>query len=120
MTAGIIAFEAYRKAVQGVTYDGKPIPQWHELKRPIQLAWEAAAYAVRTHDMAVRDRTEIEERLKGLVKFLATADPADDSSARAHARALDLVWVLFPALSLTEQIDYLAGLIAAQQKEGSQ
>lgn len=115
MTAGIIAFEAYRKAVEGVAYDGTPIPQWHELKRPIQLAWEAAAYAVRTHDMAVRDRKEIEERLKGLVRFIANADPADDSVARAHARALDLAWVLYPALDLTEQVSYLAGLIAAQE-----
>lgn len=115
MTAGSIAFEAYRKAVEGVAYDGTPIPQWHELKRPIQLAWEAAAYSVRTHDMAVRDRKEIEERLAGLVRFLAWADPADDSIVRAHARALDLVWVLYPALDLTAQIDYLAGLIAAQE-----
>lgn len=115
MTAGIIAFEAYRKAVEGVAYDGTPIPQWHELKRTIQLAWEAAAYAVRTHDMAVRDRKEIEERLAGLVRFLAWADPADDSVARAYARALDLVWVLYPALGLTEQISHLAGLIAAQE-----
>lgn len=116
MTAGIIAFEAYKKAVEGVTYDGKPIPQWHELKRPIQLAWEAAAYAVRTHDMAVRERAEIEERLKGLVRFLADADRSQDSTARAHARALDLVWVLYPALSSREQIEYLAGLILAQEK----
>lgn len=76
MTAGSVAFEAYRKTVQGVTYDGKPIPQWHELKRTIQLAWEAAAYAVRAHDMAVRDRKEIEERLAGLVRFLAWAAAA--------------------------------------------
>lgn len=116
MTAGSIAFEAYREAVEGVAYDGTPIPQWHELKRPIQLAWEAAAYAVRTHDMAVRDRKEIEERLAGLVRFLTHADKSQDSTARAHARALDLVWVLFPALSLQEQIDYLAGLIIAQEK----
>ena len=116
MTAGIIAFEAYRKAVEGVAYDGTPIPQWHELKRPIQLAWEAAAYAVRTHDMAVRDRTEIEDRLKGLVRFLAHADKSQDSTARAHARALDLVWVLYPALNVSEQISYLAGLILAREE----
>lgn len=115
MTAGSIAFEAYRKAVQGVAYDGTPIPRWHELKRPIQLAWEAAAHAVRTRDMAVRERTEIEERLAGLVRFLAHADKSQDSTARAHARALDLVWVLYPALSLQEHIDYLAGLILAQE-----
>lgn len=65
--------------------------------------------------VTMRDRTEIEERLAGLVRFLAWADPADDSVARAHARALDLVWVLYPALGLTEQIDHLAGLIAAQE-----
>lgn len=115
MTVGSVAFEAYRKAVEGVAYDGTPIPQWHELKRAIQLAWEAAAYAVRTHDMAVRDRKEIEERLAGLVRFLAWADPADDSVVRAHARARDLAWVLLPALGLTEQIDYLRGLILAQE-----
>lgn len=119
MTVGSVAFEAYRKAVEGVAYDGTPIPQWHELKRTIQLAWEAAAYAVRTHDMAVRDRKEIEERLAGLVRFLAWADPADDSVVRAHARRWptrrDLAWVLLPALGLTEQIDYLASLIAAQE-----
>lgn len=120
MTAGIIAFEAYRKAVEGVAYDGTPIPQWHELKRTIQLAWEAAAYAVRTHDMAVRDRKEIEERLAGLVRFLAYADKSQDSTARAHARALDLVWVLYPALSLQEQMNHLVGLISAQEKSDKQ
>lgn len=43
---GEVAFTAYRASVGGVTYDGKPIPQWAELSPPIRLAWDVAANAV--------------------------------------------------------------------------
>lgn len=43
---GEVAFAAYRASVGGVTYDGKPIPQWAELSPTIRLAWDVAANAV--------------------------------------------------------------------------
>ncbi len=48
-TMGQVAFEAYREAVGGVAYDGKPIPGWWELSgdtKTVQDGWEAAALAV--------------------------------------------------------------------------
>lgn len=42
-----IAFEAYKEAVQGVAYDGTPIPEWQDLKPTIQAAWQAAAEEIR-------------------------------------------------------------------------
>lgn len=46
MTYGQIAFEAYRTQMNGRTYDGKPIPQWHELHADVQTGWMVAAAAV--------------------------------------------------------------------------
>lgn len=49
---GQVAFEAYRAAVGGQTFDGKPIPGWDELhgdRLKVQGGWEAAAQAVREH-----------------------------------------------------------------------
>jgi hypothetical protein len=43
-TLGQIAFEAYAKAKQGVTYDAKPIPEWDALGDDVRAAWDAAAY----------------------------------------------------------------------------
>lgn len=43
---GRLAFEEYRNAVGGETYDKKPIPQWDELPEHIRVAWIAAAFAV--------------------------------------------------------------------------
>lgn len=49
---GQVAFEAYRVAVSGQTFDGKPIPGWDELhgdRLKVQGGWEAAAQAIRQH-----------------------------------------------------------------------
>lgn len=46
MTAGRTAFDAYSKAVDGVTHDGRFIPQWDDLTDTVRDAWEAAAQAV--------------------------------------------------------------------------
>jgi hypothetical protein len=40
------AFNTYGFAVGGLTWDGKPIPQWEELTDRIRLAWVMAANAV--------------------------------------------------------------------------
>lgn len=116
-TSGNVAFEAYKKSVEGVMHDGKPIPHWMLLSQPVRDAWEAAAYAVRTRDDAMRDRAEVEERLHNLVGLLAHSDLVDDSSVRVHARALDLVWVLYPGLTLAESFRYLDDLIARRKSE---
>lgn len=50
-TLGRIAFEAYAKSKQGVTYDNKPIPEWGNLGSDVQIAWEAAAWAA-ANDLA--------------------------------------------------------------------
>lgn len=43
---GQIAWEAYAKAVGGLTYDGKPLPTWDELGDRQKEGWEKAAAAV--------------------------------------------------------------------------
>jgi hypothetical protein len=68
---------------------------------------------------AMRDRKEVEERLTNLVGLLAHSDLTEDSTVRAHARALDLVWVLHPGLLFNEQRAHLDGLIQAR-REGDQ
>lgn len=50
-TLGQIAFDRYAAVKAGLTYDGKPIPQWDSLSETteglrVQEAWEAAADAV--------------------------------------------------------------------------
>lgn len=50
-TLGRMAFEAYREAVGGLTFDGKPIPGWDDLhgdRAKVQAGWEAAADKVET------------------------------------------------------------------------
>lgn len=47
--AGRAAFEAYARAKAGVTYDGKPIPQWCDLSDDVRQAWRAAAAAAIEH-----------------------------------------------------------------------
>ena len=42
---GIIAWEAYAKAVGGKTFDGKPLPEWKSLGPLQQDGWRAAAEA---------------------------------------------------------------------------
>lgn len=43
---GRVAFETYRNAVGGKTYDGKPIPGWDSLTEIQQAAWDLAAQGV--------------------------------------------------------------------------
>ena len=55
-TPGQIAFEAYNESKGGLTYDGKPIPPWHELsgdRAAVHRAWEAAAIAI-ANDLLVK------------------------------------------------------------------
>ncbi len=55
-TPGQIAFEAYNDSKGGLTYDGKPIPPWHELsgdRAAVHRAWEAAAIAI-ANDLLVK------------------------------------------------------------------
>lgn len=42
---GKTAFNAYRYAKQGTTYDAKPIPAWEDLSDDVRSAWEVAAEA---------------------------------------------------------------------------
>ncbi len=44
-TAGQRAFEAYCGAMDGITYDGKPIPIWQNLPDNVKVAWQTAAQA---------------------------------------------------------------------------
>lgn len=46
---GQIAYEGYAARTGGKTYDGRDMPEWHDLGRDIQEAWEAAADAVGEH-----------------------------------------------------------------------
>jgi len=63
----------------------------------------------------MRSREEIETRLNWLVAFLAYADPSDESVIRAHARALDMIWVLFPALNLDESLVLLKTMVTKKE-----
>ena len=60
ITLGHIAFNAYKEAKQGTTYDAKPIPMWDVLGDDVRQAWEAAASAVKEQvqfdDMISRQR----------------------------------------------------------------
>jgi hypothetical protein len=47
ITLGHIAFNAYKEAKQGRTYDAKPIPAWDAVGDDVRQAWEAAADAVK-------------------------------------------------------------------------
>lgn len=49
ITLGQTAFEAYKRQVGGVTYDGKPIPDWENLTGgdKMRAAWEEAAQEVK-------------------------------------------------------------------------
>lgn len=41
-----VAFEAYAESTKWRTFDGRPIPNWGDLPREVQLAWSEAALAV--------------------------------------------------------------------------
>lgn len=57
-TLGQIAFEAYKRAKAGLTYDDKSIPPWEDLSSAVQDAWEAAAHSAARHDRELRARNE--------------------------------------------------------------
>lgn len=69
----------------------------------------------------MRSRSEVEEHLHTLVGILAHNDPADDSYdeaiPRIHARVLDLIWVLYPGLTLAEMLQ-LSNDMIAERKNG--
>lgn len=46
---GRTAFEAYRDNVQGVTYNGRPIPPWDEIAPETREAWTWSAMATIAH-----------------------------------------------------------------------
>lgn len=93
-TLGQVAFEAYSAAVGGKTYDGKPIPQWHEVRAEIQQGWEAAAkvaaYTIREKSTAPGEVITAEEQvwhaLFATYQKLKSAKPEDRSEkARRYA-----------------------------------
>jgi hypothetical protein len=48
-----IAYEAYRSHTGGISLaTGHAIPEWHELRQDIQLAWQQAALAVENQVLA--------------------------------------------------------------------
>lgn len=66
-----------------------------------------------TEQAPMRSREEIEQRLSRLIHYLAVAEGIDDMGIRIHARALDLVWVLYPALDFEEALRLLNQRILA-------
>lgn len=42
---GRVAFEAYKETVEGITYDGKIIPDWDNPTDEVRQGWEAAGEA---------------------------------------------------------------------------
>lgn len=90
---GQIAFEAYGAAVGGKTYDGKPIPQWSEVKPTIQQGWEAAADAASAQSTLVQmpagDDAVIWGSMLATYRGLKAAKP-DDRSERALRYAVTI------------------------------
>lgn len=41
-----IAYEAYCVSREWKSFDGKPLPQWHDVNTDIRSAWDAATQAV--------------------------------------------------------------------------
>lgn len=114
---GKTAFEAYRASVGGVAYDKTAIPEWEALRQSVRDGWEAAGAAVLGETGGfLRDRSEIDARLRHLLKILAESDPADDSTTRVHARALDLAWVLFPHMEFEQCLPWIDLAIEERRK----
>lgn len=44
---GRLAWDAYAKAVGGITFDGKPLPEWKDLGERQKNGWGKAAEAAR-------------------------------------------------------------------------
>lgn len=43
---GHVAFDAYRDHTNGLTHDGRAIPEWRDLGESVQMAWVAAGVGV--------------------------------------------------------------------------
>lgn len=52
----------------------------------------------------MRSREQVEQRLSRLIRYLAMTEEIDDMGLRVHARALDLVWILYPSLDFEESL----------------
>lgn len=46
------AYEAYSKATENKTFDGREMPGWDDLSQPVRNAWSLAAEAVRHQVLA--------------------------------------------------------------------
>lgn len=57
---GELAFNAYREAVNKITFDGKPIPLWIDIGERQKIGWRAAAEAV-AEEQRRQDHYEQEE-----------------------------------------------------------
>ncbi len=55
VTLGMIAWNTYKVAVGGTTFDGKPLPSWDELGERQRIGWEEAANAIRK-ELALTER----------------------------------------------------------------
>lgn len=51
-TLGQTAYEGYYASTGGRTFDGRPMPLWHELPITIQRAWQTGAERVRRETLA--------------------------------------------------------------------
>ena len=83
---GRIAFESYRASCAGLTYDGKPIPEWDNLdgdREATQQAWQAAGSAVAqtiAHEFVAQVRVmrqAAEFYIRTQLSRRAASDPAD-------------------------------------------
>jgi len=46
---GEIAYQAYAQEVGGLTFDGKPLPEFNQLGEPQKEAWNQAGWAAVKH-----------------------------------------------------------------------
>ena len=61
-----IAYEAYRSYTGGISLaTGHAIPEWHELREDIQLAWHQAAIAVENQVLADSAARRIAAEVEG-------------------------------------------------------
>ena len=61
-----IAYEAYRAHTGGISLaTGHAIPEWHELRQDIQLAWQQAALAVENQVLVDSEARRIAAEVKG-------------------------------------------------------
>lgn len=55
---GHVAFDGYRRHTNGLTHDGRSIPEWRDLGEAVQSAWIAAAAAVVEAQATVKERPD--------------------------------------------------------------